>query len=129
MGEPNADTICLYIEPGRDIKEELTNFSKEHDVKIGIVINGVGLLQNATLRVLGTTKLLNLAGPIELLNASGEIKKWNSEIWTNVNIIIGKGGKVYAGKLCSDCVAMEPEGVTVFLLKSLGLLPFDPNEL
>jgi len=129
MAEPEGYTISLNIEPDRDLKEELMTFFSKHNVKIGAVINAMGLLGKARIHVLGTNRFLNLAGPIELLNASGVIRKENSGVRIDVNIIIGKGGKVYAGKLSSDCIATEPEGVTIFLLISAGQQLLDPKKL
>jgi len=129
MNETETDIVRLDIEPEHDLKEELVRFFKEHSAKISVVINALGLLGKVRLCLPGTNRLLCLAGPIELLNASGVIKKENSEVRANVNIMIGKGGKVYAGKLSSECVAMKPEGVTVFLFMSRRHLFLDPKKL
>ncbi|MCJ7633109.1 DUF296 domain-containing protein [Candidatus Bathyarchaeota archaeon] len=118
MAEVEAETISLNIVPDHDVKEELMIFFEKHDVKMGAVINAMGLLRKAQLCVLGTNRLVDLVGPIELLNASGVIRKENAEVRVNVNIIIGKEGKIYAGKLSSGCIATEPEGVTAFLFIS-----------
>jgi predicted DNA-binding protein with PD1-like motif len=129
MDETEVETMSLYIEPEHDLKEELVRFFKKHNARIVVVINALGSLEKVRLCVLGTNRYLNLAGPVELLNASGIIKKEDSEVQANVNIMIGKDGKIYAGKLSSGCVAMEPEGVTVFLFMSRRRLFLDPKKL
>jgi len=104
---------ALKVDPGRDLRKEIELYCKGRYVKLGIVFNAFGTLAKARLGLSTNTAPLELNDPVELLSSSGIVREENGQLDTNVNIIVSKDGKLYAGKLLYGCVTSKPEGVNV----------------
>jgi len=112
-----GEFLTLKIDPNRDLRKEIELYCKEKHVKLGTVFNAFGTLTKARLGSSGehTVKSLEFNDPVELLSSSGLIREKKRQLDTNINLVISKNGKIYAGKLLYGCITSKPDGVNVLL--------------
>lgn len=109
-----GEFLSLKIDPGCDLRKEIELYFKEKHVELGTVFNAFGTLAKARLG-LPRNATLELNGAVELLSSSGIVREENNQLNTNVNVIVSKDGKLYAGKLLYGCITSKPESVNVLL--------------
>lgn len=133
--------FILKIKPGEKIRERLTLFALQKEVKNAVIVSAVGSVRNAHFRGIKsgakrpiTTPRMthhHFEGPLELLGLNGNlIVAEDGEIDSHLHIFLGKSsGEVVGGHLfdaeifvsCEIClIEMIVQGVERHLSKSNG---------
>lgn len=93
-------TYTVRLMPDQDLRTEVENFVRQHDVKAGVVLSLVGSLKTACLRVNGGHELQR-GGPFEIVGATGTVSINGCHIHIS---LADRNGAVIGGHLKKGCV-------------------------
>lgn len=118
------EILDLRLKPNQDLKEELDKFSKNNNIKAGVILTCVGSLKKANLRLADERvmkeydekfEIVSLVGTISsegnhvhisLSNSKGETigghLKEGCTIYTTAEIIIGKINNLSFGRILDE---------------------------
>ena len=106
-----TELIALGIQPGEMLLESIQAACREHDIRNGAVVSGIGTLKTCHMHYIEhtdfppTDRFYRLAKPLELLSVSGIIADGEPHL----HIVVSCGeDEVYAGHL-------EPESEVAYL--------------
>lgn len=106
--------ITVRLKPGQRLKEEIEKIALAKDVKAGCLLSIVGGLENARLRMPGSTLENQLVkewtGPFEIVSGIGTISKDGCHIHVSLS---DKEGNVIGGHLKDGCVVRSTAEVVL----------------
>ena len=115
-----VDVVVIGLGPGERLLEAVREAVREHDIRSGAVVSGIGTLKTCHLHYITHTdfppadKFFKLGKPLELLSVSGAI----AEGEPHLHVVVSCGeNEVYAGHL-------EPESEVCYLAE-LVILKFN----
>lgn len=94
-------SYALRLKPGQDLKEELVKFTKEKELKAGIILTCVGSLEKAQLRMANEKVSKSFEEKFEIISLVGTL----SQDGVHIHICLSdKEGKAIGGHLQSGCI-------------------------
>ncbi|MBK1612695.1 DNA-binding protein [Rubrivivax gelatinosus] len=106
-------TLPLRLVPGADLRRELEAALAAHGVEAGFVLQGIGSLQPAVLRLAGAEATVSPAGSVELLTLAGSVGPGGSHLHASVS---DAAGRVLGGHLGYGSVVHTTAEVLLALL-------------
>jgi predicted DNA-binding protein with PD1-like motif len=107
------DLLPLRIAPGIDLRSALEASLAGHGVSAGYVIQGMGSLGVARIRLAGASELTELRGDLELLTLAGSLSPDGVHLHLSVS---DAAGRVTGGHMGPGCMVRTTAEVLVALL-------------
>jgi len=114
------EVVALGLHPGEMLLESVQKACKEHDIRNGAVVSGIGTLKSCQMHYIehtdfpSTDRFYTVEKPLELLSVSGIIADGEPHL----HVVVSRGeGEVYAGHL-------EPNSEVAYLAE-LAILKFN----
>lgn len=89
-----GNLIVFRFEDGKDVIESLKRVTKEHKIRSGIILNGIGMLRNFEISFYSREKAAYVTTkfnqPVELLSLSGNISLRNDETFFHLHVALAK---------------------------------------
>jgi predicted DNA-binding protein with PD1-like motif len=94
-------TYALRLKPGQDVRQQLTAFVAEHQIRAGAMVTCVGSLTQATLRLANQEKPTVYHGHFEIVSLVGTLSTNGSHLHLAVSDSTGRtiGGHLLDGNL------------------------------
>jgi predicted DNA-binding protein with PD1-like motif len=105
--------LPLRIAPGADVRAALEALLGEHGVRAGYVIQGMGSLSAASIRLAGASAMTELRGDFELLTLAGSLAPDGVHLHLS---IADADGRVTGGHMGPGCIVRTTAEVLVALL-------------
>ena len=119
-----VEVVPIGLQPGEMLLESITQACKEHDIRTGAVVSGIGTLNSCQMHYITHTgfppsdELYTIKGPLELLSVSGLIV--NGE--PHLHVVVSRGKEeVWGGHL-------EPDSEVCYLAE-IAILKFNDLRL
>lgn len=114
-------TYIFRITKGKDLMEALSDFCHDNQIKCGIV-NGIGLLENATVCSYDIVKKKYdkrvISKPVEMLSLTGNISIMDNRANVRADVVLVNGeGKTDGGQLAAGTKVFSAE---VFIQELVG---------
>lgn len=90
----------LRLEPGQDLKTELTKFCKAHNIHAGFILSGIGSLKTLKLRLANSKTYLEKAEFFEILSLQGSLSLDGAHVHMAVS---DSQGHCWGGHLTDGC--------------------------
>lgn len=120
MESRDMKQIAFRLKPGQFLKEEIENLAEEKQIEAGVLLSVVGALDNAVLRMAGSTvdnQTVNKWNePFEIVSGTGTISKNGCHIHVSLS---NKEGKVVGGHLKDGCKIWPTAEIVIGLLDNL----------
>src|SRR3990167_10413751 len=104
--------ITKRLKPGQDLREEIENLVKEHDIKAGVVISLVGGLKSANLRMGDGKTVMSWDEPLEIVSGTGTLSRDGCHIHMSASKL---DGSAIGGHLKESCVVKETVEVVLLV--------------
>ena len=95
------EILALRLKPNQDLRQSLTAFIKEQDIKAGFILTAIGSLQQATIRFANQTASTVVKDKFEILSLDGTLATTGSHLHI---CIADKAGKTIGGHLDDGCL-------------------------
>ncbi len=104
----SKDSITGRFDEGQDLHEAYKELAREQDVTAGIVVSGIGMLQDPELGYFvgdGEYDRHTLEGNYELLSTQGNLAQHDGEPFTHLHVVLGDqehnalGGHLFTGTI------------------------------
>jgi predicted DNA-binding protein with PD1-like motif len=105
--------LPLRIAPGADLRAALEALLLEHGVQAGYVVQGMGSLSAASIRLAGASGMTELRGDFELLTLAGSLAPDGVHLHLS---IADADGRVTGGHMGPGCIVRTTAEVLVALL-------------
>ena len=109
----SSGLIFVRLHQNEDLFENLTKVCKECDLKVGIVVSGIGMLKQAELNYYvesGRYSPILLPEPLELVSLTGSIVHQDGECHVHVHAVLARESKeTIAGHLSRGKVNVTSE--------------------
>lgn len=96
--------LSFRLKPGQFLKEEIEKLAVEQDIQAGVLLSIVGAVENAVLRMAGSTidnqVVKEWDEPFEIVSGTGTISKEGCHIHVSLS---DKDGRVIDGHLKDGC--------------------------
>lgn len=66
---------AIRLKKGQDLYNSVFDFCKQHDIKAGVVVSGVGCVSKARIRDAGGVDIHELNEPLEIISLMGTVSK------------------------------------------------------
>jgi predicted DNA-binding protein with PD1-like motif len=101
MQQEPVKTHAFRLKPGQDLRKEVEDYVKQHNIQAGWIITCVGSLTQAHLRFANQTNGTTLNGHFEIVSLAGTISSNGSHLHLSVSDSVGKttGGHLLSGSL------------------------------
>jgi len=113
MSKKKDGQLFIRLMSGADIFKGLENACREHELKTGIVISGIGQLKEFALgyfREKGDYSPTHFSSPHELLSLSGNIIRQNGDYLFHLHAVLGDSNKgCLGGHLLKGTVVVTNE--------------------
>lgn len=106
-------TIPLRLLPGQDLRTALEAVLTTHHADAGFVIQGIGSLSIAQIRLAGSSEALALQGDLEILTLAGSLSPEGAHLHISV---ADAEGKVLGGHAMRGCIVRTTAEVLLTLL-------------
>ncbi|BAL94854.1 PPC domain-containing DNA-binding protein [Rubrivivax gelatinosus] len=106
-------TLPLRLAPGADLRRALEAALAEHGAEAGFVLQGIGSLQPAVLRLAGAETTVAPEGSVELLTLAGSVAPGASHLHASVS---DAAGRVLGGHLGYGAIVLTTAEVLLVLL-------------
>ncbi len=106
-------TLPLRLHPGDDLRRALEAAAVAHGAQAAFVLQGIGSLRDASLRLAGADALTLIAGDSELLSLAGSVGPGASHLHASV---ADAQGRVSGGHLPYGCTVRTTAEVLLALL-------------
>lgn len=111
--------ISFRLKPGLLLKEEIEK--RTHDIKAGALISIVGGLENAVLRMAGSTPenqiIKEWNGPFEIVAGTGTVSKEGCHIHVSLS---DKKGHVIGGHLKDGCIVRYTAEIVIAVFNDVS---------
>ena len=118
-----AEVVALRLDRGEDVLDSIEKAARDHGIHTGVVISGIGTLDQATLHHITTTtypsknEFPTFEGPIELLSIDGIIADFNAHLHTCISI----KDKTYMGHMEPGCRVLYLAEIVIAKLDGVKL--------
>ena len=118
-----TEVIVVRLDQGEDVLASIEEIAHECDLHTGVVLSGIGTLDQATLHHITHTgyppkdQIVQYEGPIELLSIDGIIAHYGPHLHTCISI----ADKTYAGHLEPGCRVLYLAEIAIGKLDGLLL--------
>lgn len=128
--------LVARIKTGRDLLKELTNLVEEHQIRSGVFLSGVGLLEKANLRNCKTLPnafpitdenraYMTFNQPSEILALSGNVSDVEGNPWVHAHVTLSfvdnQEIKVVGGHLIEGCKIFGFAEVIIMELEAIDM--------
>ncbi|MBD3243743.1 MAG: DUF296 domain-containing protein [Chitinivibrionales bacterium] len=119
-----TETIAIGIEPGEMLLESIQAACREHDIRSGMVVSGIGTLKTCTMHYVThtnfppTDRLYTIEKPIEVLSISGLIADGKPHL--HMQVSVGEH-ETYGGHLESGCEVLYLAEVGILKCNGLAI--------
>ncbi len=86
--------------PGTDLRSAIEELASELPEGSGFLVNGIGSLSRAGLRLANEANAQHLDGPLEIISVSGSISRDGAHLHMSVS---NARGDVFGGHVCKGC--------------------------
>jgi len=113
-----SNLIFFRFEDGKDVIESLRRVAKEHQIRSGVILGGIGMLRDSEIGFYSREKMGYVTNkfnePVELLSFSGNISIRNNETFFHLHVALAKEDQsAIGGHLMRAMVHNTLEGVMV----------------
>jgi predicted DNA-binding protein with PD1-like motif len=106
-------TLPLRLVPGQDLRSALAGVLAAQGMSAGFVLQGIGSLRGARLRLAGAAHATELAGDLEILTLAGSL----SPDGPHLHMALADGaGRVLGGHVLAGCTVRTTAEILVALL-------------
>ena len=105
--------LALRIEPGRDVRGALEALLCEHGAGAAFVLQGIGSLSVARLRLAGAGELTELSGDLEILTLAGSVSPDGAHLHMT---LADAQGRVLGGHVGAGCMIRTTAEILLALL-------------
>ncbi len=110
--------VVFRFEDGKDVIESLKRVAKEHQIRSGVILSGIGMLRDFGISFYSREKggyiTHKFNEPVELLSLSGNISLRNNEPFFHLHVALAKEDKsAIGGHLKKATVHNTLEGIMV----------------
>jgi predicted DNA-binding protein with PD1-like motif len=122
-GGTAAEVIAVRLDQGEDVLASIESLAKETDVHTGVVVSGIGTLDQARLHHITHTgypskdAIVEYEGPIELLSTQGIIADYIPHLHTCISI----KETTYMGHLEPGCRVLYLAEIVIARLEGIRL--------
>ncbi len=106
-------TLTLRLTPGQDVRAALEAVLAEHGLQAAFVLQGIGSLSVAQLRLAGAGAATELRGDLEMLTLAGSVSPDGAHLHA---ALADAQGRVTGGHLASGCLVRTTAEVLLALL-------------
>ena len=107
------DTLPLRLLPGQDLREALQAALRQSGATAAFVLQGIGSLDGAQLRMAGASTILRLEGEFEILSLAGTLSADGPHLHMAVS---DTSGAVSGGHVAPGCTVRTTAEVLLALL-------------
>ena len=107
------ETLPLRLTPGQDLRAALQQALLDHGAQAAFVLQGIGSLSAAQLRLAGAGQPIELRGDIEILTLAGTLSPDGAHLHM---ALADAQGRVYGGHVAAGCIVRTTAEVLVALL-------------
>jgi len=93
--------LTVRLKPGQDFRQEIEKIAEEHKINAGCIVNVVGSLSKATLRMAGAKETKVWEDEFEIVSGTGTVSKNTSHVHISIS---NPNGTVYGGHLKEGCI-------------------------
>jgi hypothetical protein len=113
MPDISITALPLRLHPGQDLRAALDAMLPLHGVQAGFVLQGIGSLSVAQIRLAGAAAATTLVGDLEILTLAGSLSRDGSHLHISV---ADAQGRVTGGHVTPGCIVRTTAEVMVALL-------------
>jgi hypothetical protein len=106
-------TLPLRLEPGDDLRRAIEAAVAAQGVQAAFVLQGIGSLADAPLRLAGAEDTITLPGPSEMLTLAGSVGPGTSHLHAS---LAGADGRLLGGHVPYGCTVRTTAEVLLALL-------------
>jgi hypothetical protein len=106
-------TLPLRLAPGQDLRSALAGVLAEHGAAAGFVLQGIGSLRGARLRLAGASEATELEGDIEILTLAGSLSPDGPHLHM---ALADANGRVLGGHVLAGCAIRTTAEILIALL-------------
>ncbi|GAB7527333.1 PPC domain-containing DNA-binding protein [Paraburkholderia sp. 2C] len=103
----------MRLVPGNDVRAAVEDVLRQHNVYAAFVIQGIGSLSVAQLRLAGAEAPVELRGDLEILSLAGSISPDGAHLHMSV---ADARGQVFGGHVASGCTVRTTAELLLALL-------------
>lgn len=92
---------AIRLHPDQDLKNEITDFTRKHQIKAGIILTCIGSLSSARLRLANENVTKQFKGKFEILSLQGTLSLDGCHLHISIS---DAGGNVIGGHLLDGCI-------------------------
>lgn len=109
--------IAIRLSGGDDLKRSIAKIAADNLIKAGCIINAVGSLEKAIIRLAGARKNIKLDKDLEIISLIGTVSTNGLHIHIAVS---DEDGKVYGGDLRDGCIVRTTTELAIAKFDSLN---------
>ncbi|HLP90514.1 MAG TPA: PPC domain-containing DNA-binding protein [Nostocaceae cyanobacterium] len=94
-------TFAIRLKPNTDLKQSLSNFTKQQNIQAGFILSAIGSLKQATIRFANQNTSMVLSEKFEILSLNGTLSM--NGIHLHISIA-DQFGKTIGGHLMDGCI-------------------------
>ncbi|NHZ35918.1 MULTISPECIES: PPC domain-containing DNA-binding protein [Massilia] len=106
-------TLPLRLTPGQDLRAALAGVLAEQGAQAGFVLQGIGSLRGARLRLAGALEATDLQGDIEILTLAGSLSPDGPHLHM---ALADAAGRVLGGHVLAGCTIRTTAEILIALL-------------
>ena len=105
--------LPLRLLPGADLRRELDALPRQQGLAAGMVVQGIGSLEAAALRLAAAPEPTPLPGPLEILSLAGTLSLDGAHLHMSLS---DRDGRVWGGHVAAGCVVRTTVELLIALL-------------
>ncbi|MES2104900.1 MAG: PPC domain-containing DNA-binding protein [Pseudomonadota bacterium] len=105
--------LPIRLRPGQDLRAALQEILPQHSVSAAYVLQGIGSLSVAQLRLAGASKATELRGDLEILSLAGSLSADGAHLHMSV---ADAQGRVTGGHVAAGCTVRTTAELLLVLL-------------
>jgi predicted DNA-binding protein with PD1-like motif len=105
--------LPLRLTPGQDVRTALDAILTEHGINAAFVLQGIGSLSVARLRLAGAGQPIELRGDLEILTLAGSLSSDGAHVHMT---LADAQGRVFGGHVGTGCIIRTTAEVLLALL-------------
>ncbi len=119
-----GEVVCVRLDYGEDVLASIEQAVREHDIRSGVVLSGIGTLYQAVMHMITTTtfpshdEFVTMRGPLEVTSIDGLIADYQPHLHMTISDTKG----AYAGHLEPGCLTMYLCEIAIARLEGVELV-------